>query len=89
MEDAINEGDGNEAGYGTTNKENGDEAATKEDNGNEAEYINKAPTEDAKNEKYGKRSGAHNLRTRRPCDYSHLHATLESTMMTQYSMKNI
>jgi hypothetical protein len=36
--------------------------------------------------KYGERSGANNLRTRRPQDYSHLHTTLESTMMTQYSM---
>jgi hypothetical protein len=26
-------------------------------------------------------------RSRRPCDYSHLHATLEHTVMTQYSMK--
>jgi hypothetical protein len=39
------------------------------------------------NEKYGERSGAHNLRTRRPQDYSHLNTALESTIMTQHSMK--
>ena len=29
----------------------------------------------------------YNLRTQRPRDYSHLHATLEDTVMTQFSMK--
>ena len=37
--------------------------------------------------KYGARSGEYSLRTRRPQDYSHLHATLEGTVMTQHSMK--
>jgi hypothetical protein len=84
-EAATKEEDGNAADYIT--EENGDEAATNEDDGNEADYADQANTEDAMIEKYGERSGAHNLRTRRPRDYSHLHTTLESTMMTQYSMK--
>ena len=37
--------------------------------------------------KYGARSGKYELRTRRPRDYSYLHATLESIAMTQHSMK--
>ena len=36
--------------------------------------------------KYGARSGKYELRARRPRDYAHLHATLESIVMTQYSM---
>jgi hypothetical protein len=37
--------------------------------------------------KYGARQSEHNLRPRRPRDYSHLHTTLESIAMTQHSMK--
>jgi hypothetical protein len=84
-EAVTNEEDGNAADY--INEENGDEAATNEDDGNEAEYADQANTEDTMIEKYGERIGAYNLRTRRPRDYSHLHTTLESTMLTQYSMK--
>jgi hypothetical protein len=36
---------------------------------------------------YGARNSDYGLRPRRPRDYSHLHATLEHTVMTQYSMK--
>jgi hypothetical protein len=36
---------------------------------------------------YGERKSEHNLRARRPRDYSHIHKVLESTVMTQYSMK--
>ncbi len=38
-------------------------------------------------DKYCERSGTHNLRARKPRDYSHLHATLESITMTQHLMK--
>jgi hypothetical protein len=38
-------------------------------------------------DKYGERSEGHNLRPRRPRDYSHLHATLEGIAMTQHSVK--
>jgi hypothetical protein len=38
-------------------------------------------------EKYGECNIEHALRPRRPRDYSHLHTTLESTVMTQHSMK--
>ena len=37
--------------------------------------------------KYGRRSARHGLRPRRPRDYDHLHTTLESIMLSQYSMK--
>eukprot|EP00978_Attheya_sp_CCMP212_P040600 scaffold223530_cov39-Attheya_sp.AAC.1 len=36
---------------------------------------------------YGKRKSKHNLQARKPRDYSHIHTTLESIVMTQYSMK--
>jgi hypothetical protein len=36
---------------------------------------------------YGERSKGHNLRPRRPRDYSHLHAMLEGIAMTQHSVK--
>ena len=38
-------------------------------------------------EQYGHRTGPYALRPRKPRDYSHLHTTLESTVMTQHSMK--
>jgi ribosomal protein L9 len=38
-------------------------------------------------EKYGERNSKHALRPRQPRDYSHLHTTLESTVMTQHAMK--
>jgi hypothetical protein len=37
--------------------------------------------------RYRSRNSEHALRARRPCNYSHLHATLGSTVMTQHSMK--
>jgi hypothetical protein len=36
---------------------------------------------------YGQRTGAYNLRPRRPRDYSHLHTIMEDTVMTQHTMK--
>ena len=38
-------------------------------------------------ERYGRRLGKYNLRARKPRDYSHLHATLESIAMTQHSVR--
>ena len=38
-------------------------------------------------ERYGRRLGKYNLRARKPRDYSHLHATLESIVMTQHSAR--
>jgi hypothetical protein len=35
---------------------------------------------------YGERHNEHNLRPRRPRDYGHLHAILEHTVMTQYTI---
>lgn len=37
------------------------------------------------NARYGERSDRYKLRSRRPKDYSHLHTTLESIVMTQYN----
>jgi Reverse transcriptase (RNA-dependent DNA polymerase)/Zinc knuckle len=52
------------------------------------EAIAHAPNiENEMNEKYGVRLSEHDLRPRRPRDYSHLHATLENIVMTQHSMK--
>jgi hypothetical protein len=48
---------------------------------------NNARLMEAMEAKYGPRNSAHTLRPRRPRDYSHLHTTLEGTVMTQHSMK--
>jgi Reverse transcriptase (RNA-dependent DNA polymerase) len=37
--------------------------------------------------RYGRRLGKYNLRARKPRDYSHLHTTLESIVMTQHSVR--
>jgi hypothetical protein len=37
--------------------------------------------------RYGPRTSGHNLRPRRPRDYSHLHTVLEHTVMTQHNLK--
>jgi hypothetical protein len=37
-------------------------------------------------ERYGPRNHTHGLRPRRPRDFSHLHTTLEETVMTQFNM---
>ena len=37
--------------------------------------------------KYGPRTGSYNLRARKPRDYSHIHTTLESTVMTQHGIR--
>jgi hypothetical protein len=37
--------------------------------------------------RYGVRSGRYDLRPRRPRDYSHLHATMDHTCITQYNLK--
>jgi hypothetical protein len=37
--------------------------------------------------RYGVCSGRYDLRPRRPRDYSHLHATMDHTCMTQYNLK--
>jgi hypothetical protein len=38
-------------------------------------------------DRYGPRTSVHNLKPRRPRDYSHLHTILEDTVMTQMLMK--
>jgi hypothetical protein len=43
--------------------------------------------EDEMELRYGAHSGRYDLRPRRPCDYSHLHATMDHTCMTQYNLK--
>jgi hypothetical protein len=39
-------------------------------------------------EKYGERNNNYNPQPRKPRDYSHLHGTLEDTVLTQYSLKH-
>jgi Reverse transcriptase (RNA-dependent DNA polymerase) len=51
------------------------------------EEENEEEIENDMNIRYGPRTENYDLRPRRPRDYGHLHATLESTTMTQYSMK--
>eukprot|EP00978_Attheya_sp_CCMP212_P045501 scaffold348922_cov20-Attheya_sp.AAC.1 len=48
---------------------------------------NEASLDELMTAAYGKHKSEHNLRARKPRDYSHIHTTLESTVMTQYSMK--
>jgi hypothetical protein len=45
------------------------------------------PLDQEMDNKYGPRTGEYELRPRRPRDYSHLHTTLEGTVMTQLNMK--
>jgi Reverse transcriptase (RNA-dependent DNA polymerase) len=55
----------------------------------ETEETDETETEDVMefDDKYGARMSTHGLRPRKPRDYSHLHTTLEHTVMTQYSVK--
>ena len=53
----------------------------------ENEEIDNIPNVNEMDDTYGPRNHEYNLRPRRPRDYSHLHTTLESTVMTQYSLK--
>jgi hypothetical protein len=64
----------------TTTDEEGNEEDIEDEEGNEEDI------EDIK-QKYGKRTTAHNLRSRKPRDYGHMHTTLEHTSMTQHSVK--
>jgi hypothetical protein len=73
----------NEERQATANEEDNIENQVQE----ETPDIEEAPAKESMDAKYGERSGAHNLRARRPRNYSHLHATLEGTVMTQHSMK--
>jgi hypothetical protein len=64
-----------------------DTAPTTDDD--ETEEADEHETEDVMefDDKYGARMSTHGLRPRKPRDYSHLHTTLEHTVMTQYSVK--
>jgi hypothetical protein len=39
-------------------------------------------------EKYGKRNNNYNIQPHNPRDYSHLHGTLEDTVLTQHTLKH-
>jgi hypothetical protein len=71
-----NNNDDDDGGAPSTNVENADA----DDDDDEA--INQEM-----DDKYGTRTDAYDLRPRKPRDYSHLHTTLEHTVMTQYSVK--
>jgi hypothetical protein len=51
------------------------------DNGNNQQALN-----ERMGRQYGEQDDKHNLRPRRPCDYSHLHTMLEHIIMTQYTI---
>jgi hypothetical protein len=57
------------------------------DNDQNIEQSVELNLEDEMELRYGARSGRYDLRPRRPCDYSHLHATMDHTCMTQYNLK--
>jgi hypothetical protein len=93
----INEANENET---TTNSQSDDEQSNtmEDDDDDKMESNNNQPIEPEDNmlvlanemeTKYGARTGMHALRPRRPRDYGHLHTTLESTPMTQHSMKKV
>jgi hypothetical protein len=52
-----------------------------------AEQVDENPHDNYMNRLYGERTGAYNLRPRRPRDYSHLHTTMEDIVMTQHTIK--
>ena len=59
---------------------------------NNEEEVDEEPTSieqriQQMNAAYGHRQHKYNLRARKPCDYSHLHATLEGIVMTQHNVK--
>jgi hypothetical protein len=68
-----------------------DNVAVDSDNVNTVEqHIDDEPDpniDQIMDEQYGPRSDAYNLRPRKPRDYSHLHAVLEETVLTQHSLK--
>jgi hypothetical protein len=78
--------------------ENENENEDENENEEEIEIVNEDPTINNNQEtdhptiqdmedQYGARSDQHNLRPRRPRDYRHLHHILESTVLTQHSVK--
>lgn len=74
------------------NEQNDDEVEDVADNESEDNNDDSYEEEDADinnnmDQKYGARTGAYNLRARKPRDYGHLHTTLEHTCMTQFSVK--
>ena len=93
--------DDEEGGGGTADANNGTaDAEAEEGNGDAADggmgddddnanrEEDQAPTVDEQmDQAYGARSSGYDLRPRRPRDYSHMHTTLESIVMTQYNMK--
>ncbi len=61
-----------------------------EEGTNEDEVAPVAPVmqvDEVMDERYGRRLGKYNFRARKPRDYSHLHALLESIVMTQHSFR--
>ena len=55
--------------------------------GNDQDDVDVPNIDEQIDETYGARSGKYDLRPRRPRDYAHMHATLESTVMTQHNIK--
>ena len=53
----------------------------------QAEAAPALQVDEIMDERYGRRLGKYNLWAQKPCDCSHLHATLESIVMTQHSVR--
>jgi hypothetical protein len=84
----ADENDNEEYASDTQSDEEEEEPGQGNDNNNQEPIgLNNNEVETDMDEKYGARNNEHALRPRRPRDYGHLHTTLESTVMTQHSMK--
>jgi len=66
---------------------NDDENPLADDNVDTAGVHDDENVNDHMDAKYGPRTGSYNLRARKPRDYSHIHTTLESTVMTQHGIR--
>ncbi|KAI2499082.1 Reverse transcriptase (RNA-dependent DNA polymerase) [Fragilaria crotonensis] len=99
-EENRNEDDDNENDEDDDDFPNDDEDDVDPTNNADAENFNDEPLVEANDvdnvednlearmdEAYGPRTSKHNLRPRKPRDYGHIHTILESTVMTQHSVK--
>ena len=83
-ETAYADDNDNEPAEADNNDDDEPGAEAPDDDNNEPRAL---AIEEAMEAKYGARSGQYGLRPRKPRDYSHVHTTLECTVMTQHSMK--
>jgi hypothetical protein len=80
-----NDSNDSEDNAGTNDAEDDNDDKYKDENEPTADA--QMSMEQAMDTQYGKRGTNHDLRPRRPCNYGHIHATLEGIMMSQYNME--